>query len=258
MNKTYLISSIIFVIVVTAFAIISVNDISNPSKTDTKLVIEQKQYTTAGALLPPDEPLFFNIDYETHLVDPSEYNHLTELFEKYDDIKMFDVYTVYEYDKSEEAELLTVLRSAVIEEGEPPLTEDEIMEQLESFRQDDGRVLQDYRVIYLTQDPLHEDVYRGEFTYTLQGITIKITPKGELTDEIIFEEFRPRQVVYEVSPQIIGKLIPMDRVMQFDEPFDRPTTFGFIDGENYIGIRGFLTNEQISVLAIAISEHKKP
>ena len=258
MNKITISTSLgIIAVVLVAFVSFGMMDTNDISKTDTKLVIEQKQYTTSGATLPPDDPMFSTIDFDTHLDNTEKYGYLTEIFEKYDDILVVDVYTVYEYDKSEEAELLTVLRSAIIEEGEAPLTEDDIMEQLESFIQDDGKVLDDYTVIYLSQDPLDEDVYYREFTYTLQGISIKITPKGELTEEIEFGHQFPREIIYEVSPRIIGELTPMDRVIQFDEPFDRPTTFGFFDDENYIGIRGFLTNEQVSALAMAISEDKK-
>ncbi len=252
MNKIIIPTSLgIVAVILVAFVSFDIMSQENLELNPSKLVIEENFYTWEGASFPPQMEVYDWIGvFEGGVTDRTEeYIHLTEIFEKYDDLQVFEIYR--EHKNTDDPSI--ILDFAKDELG---LSDDEALKFLESQRND--IIIEDKTHILLTADPFDEDMMDRDIFYVHQGIWITLHPKGDYTQERLLEHQNTKEIIYEVSPNIIGELTPMGRVIQNGEPFDYITMFDYIDNENTISIRGFLTNEQVSALAMAISEYKKP
>ena len=255
MNKIIIPTSlgITAIMVLVAFVSFGMIDTDDVLTTETEL----EYYDTSNLLLPSDDPLFSDyahelggIDFDWHL-DESKYDHLVTVIEKYDDILVYEIYDEIKTSESEIYDVIQMMR----EEG---ASEDSITEAIEYYENKEPRI-EDYTKIYLSQDPLVGTEYQGEYTYRLEGITITMWPKGDYTTEEKLTKQHEGVLIHEVSQRIIGHLTPMKQVILDDGRIHTfPTKFSYIDDEHVISIVGAITTEQVSALAMAISEHKEP
>jgi len=219
-KKIFTIGSASLLSVLIAFFVVS--EIVDPSETTdlrtVSMVIEDNNYTQGG-LLPPDDYLLesFNdgLDIEDNEGDSSPYyKQLENLFDSYDEIVI--IKDVVEYDGIEEHSTF----------------------------------------IFLTQEPFDDGVYSGEFFYDMLGIMIvldekmnyeQFTEQSEKNDDDIYKEISKDGLIG------IGKEMFKGQMHDGTE-FDLPTELSFVDNENVVFIKGFLTMDQASELAKIIRQ----
>ena len=284
-NKIIIPTSLGITAVALLVAFVSFDMVDTNDDTILTTETELERVNVSQKLLPPESPLFLShlvpivspgsgdLDFDWSL-DDSEYHHLVNVLPKYDYILVYEIYAEYEYSFTDEDELnfKELLGTSVIYDDElgdfkfaDPISDEDALKEMESLKnslkEKDGKVLADYTKIFLSQDPLDGTEYPSEYTNTLEGIIITITPKGDYTTETILESQSGDQIIHEVSNRIIGELTPMRYVILVDDyderPYTYPAIFRYIDDESVVRITGAITTEQVSALAMAISEDKK-
>ena len=185
-------------------------------------VIEDNDYVRGG-LLPPDQGILEfgdGLDLEDDMGKKSKYYEgLENLFVGYDNI------IIIEHEREHDKERVS-------------------LEEFERYKQPP------HTYIFMTKEPFEYETLTGEFYYTMQGIRIISSPKGDINEINIGDPKNEDDVYVSISDGLIGIGREKFRAQNMGEEwFDLPTTLAFIDNENNVSIKGFITMEQAVELA---------
>lgn len=220
-QKTIFVSVVLAaVLTVTGIATVGMTDVIQTASVEPKIgmVIDDNDYVRGGLLPPDDYILDFGdgLDLEDNRGENSPYyNDVKELFYGYDEIVIID--HIRENDDSSFVEPRTTY-------------------------------------IFLTKEPFGYETLTGEFYYDMLGITIILAEKTPYMEPFSMQtEINPNSVYKEISEDLFGVGRDKFRAQMIDDTwFDLPTTLHFLDNQNAVSIKGFLTLDQASELAKAI------
>ena len=115
--------------------------------------------------------------------------------------------------------------------------------------------------ILLSEYPITIDTTYHDYFYDQNGVMITITHRSTgYTSDYIFDSPQNYPALeFEANSEIRGILHPTcDTLLDCKQDYDSPAQYQYWTDFEEIIITGFLTNEQISALAVAITEHIEP
>lgn len=213
----------IFVIALVAVTFTGILDMKTDVPKTSLMVIEPKQFSYDSGLLPPPTPIFKSLDVT--LAD--DISNLTAEQSGSNVSISFDTLTnIFEdYDD------IVVFRG-------------------EDWEEEEGGASYKTNHVYLSKEPINEETTIRDFIFEENGIIITLMEKGTYTEKDLLSQPNEGEVEIQLS-HATGLIREMGTGNSL---VDYPTELSYIDDNYEVFIQGFLTNEQVIILAEELNQ----